>query len=177
MGGVAAGALTQEHGVWRWRSPSLATPGLTELVETRLADVSSDERKVLEIVAQAEPLEAAFIEALSERSDLESLERRGLLETVVSDRRRTMRLSHPLYTEALRASTPTSVVPVMMRRLAELLTATGARRAGDLLRLATWRLGAGDLTDTESVRRRRPPSRDPAGLRARRTARPSCARG
>ena len=59
-----------------------------------------------------------------------------------------MRLSHPLYTEALRASTPTSTVPSCCARLAELLAATGARRSGDLLRLATWRLGAGDLTDT-----------------------------
>ena len=149
LGGIDAGILALLHGVWRWHSPSLVSPRLTELVDTRLGDLRTNERRVLEIVAQAEPLEAAFLDALIDQSDRESVERRGLLEALVSGRRHVVRVSHPLYAEALRAGTPPSLVPEVLGCLADLLAATGARRTGDLLRLATWRLGAGDVTDTE----------------------------
>ena len=142
-GGVESGALAAVHGLWRWQGPSLASPRLAELVEARLGDLDAPARAALEIVAQAEPLEAAFLEALTDAADREALERRGLLETTVRDRRRTVRVSHPLYAEALRATTPPSRSLVIWRQLADQLVASGARRTGDLLRLATWRLEAG----------------------------------
>ena len=37
---------------------------------------------MLEIVAQAEPLEGAFLDALTDAADREAVERRGLLDTV-----------------------------------------------------------------------------------------------
>ncbi len=149
LGGLDSGLLSSEHGVWRWCSPTIATPRLVEVVASRLGDLTADERRMLEIVAQAEPLEAAFLDALSDAGDRESVERRGLLETVAVDRRRTVCLSHPLYAEALRAATPMSRVDEIWGRLAAVLEASGARRAGDVLRLASWRLRAGDSTDTQ----------------------------
>ena len=151
LGGVDSSVLASVHGVWCWHGASLATPRLTELVESRLGDLSSNERRMLEVVAQAEPLEAWFLDGLCGQADRDSLERRGLLETITSERRRTLRLSHPLYSEAVRAATPPSTVPVIWHRLADLLAGTGARRAGDLLRLATWRLGGRDPMDAEFV--------------------------
>jgi DNA-binding NarL/FixJ family response regulator len=147
LGGIAAGTLAQVRGVWRWRGPYVGTPRLTELIDARLGELTEAQRAVLEIVAQSEPLEGAFLEALTEADDREAVERRGLIEVVTSDRRRHVVLSHPLYAEAVRASTPPSRVQLIWRRLADLLQATGARRGGDLLRMATWRLGAGDLAD------------------------------
>ena len=143
-GGIDGAILTAEHGVWRWRAPTMATPRITELVESRLTDLSPAQRKLLEIVALAEPLEAALLAALSERADRERLERRGLLETLTSERRRSVGLSHPLYADAIRATTPPSTVQGIFHQLAELLDSSGARRSGDLLRLATWRLDGGD---------------------------------
>jgi hypothetical protein len=148
-GGIERGVLTGEHGVWRWRGPSLATPRVTELVESRLVDLTPAQRGVLEIVAHVERLEAAFLDALSAPADRELLERRGLLEGMTAERRRTVQLSHPLYAEAIRATTPTSTLRRICHHLAELLASTGARRRGDLLRLATWRLDAGDVIDAE----------------------------
>ena len=66
---------------------------------------------------------------------------------MTSDRRRDVTSAHPLYAEAVRASTPPTRARVIWGRLADLLQATGARRVGDLLRLATWKLGAGDVAD------------------------------
>ncbi len=149
LGGVEAGLLVLTRGVWRWRGPSLATTRLSELIETRLGELTPGERRVLEIVAHAEPLEASFLDAICERSDRESVERRGLLESLTTGSRHSLRLSHPLYAETVRAATPPSTLPVISHRLADLLAATGARRAGDLLRLATWRLDAGDRMDAE----------------------------
>ena len=109
LGGVAAGTLAQARGVWRWRGPYVATPRLTELVDARLGELATggaggarDRR--------AEP------NRWRERSSTPSrtlptarrVERRGLLDTVTSDRRRDVVLSHPLYAEAVRASTPPS---------------------------------------------------------------------
>ncbi len=146
-GGIDAGLLTAEHGVWRWRGPSLATPRITELVESRLTDLTPAERAMLEIVAHSEPLEAALLDVLTERADRERLERFGLLQVITSGRRRAVGLSHPLYAEAIRAATPPSLIRRIWHQLAEVLAATGARRSGDLLRLATWRLDAGDVDD------------------------------
>ncbi len=148
LGGLENGTLTQGGGVWRWRGPYVATPRLSELVAARLGDLAPAERAVLEIVAESEPLEKHFLDALTDAADRESLERRGLLQTISSARRRDVVVSHPLYAEAVRASTPPSLAESIWRRLADLMEATGARRRGDLLRLATWRLGAGELADS-----------------------------
>jgi AAA ATPase domain len=147
LDGVESGTLRVQHGVWRWSGVSAASPRLADLLAARLGDLSSTERTVLEIVAQAEPLEAAFLDAVTDAPDRTALERRGLLDTLISGRRRTVRLAHPLYAESLRASTPPTARRLMWRQLSELLAAAGARRAGDPLRLATWRLGSGEPID------------------------------
>jgi hypothetical protein len=148
LGGVESGTLADVHDLWRWRGPSLASPRLAELVEARLGDLPGPARATLGIVAQAEPVEAAFVDALTDAADREELERRGLLDTMVSDRRRTVRVSHPLYAEALRATTPPSRALVIKRQLADLL----ARPAGGHGRAAAGRrVAAGDL----AARRRR----------------------
>jgi DNA-binding CsgD family transcriptional regulator len=149
LGGVAAGTLAQERGVWRWRGPLVTTALLTELVDSRLGELTPAQRGVLEIVAHAEPIEEAFLDRLTESAEREAVERRGLLETLSRERRRQVVLSHPLYAEAVRATTPPSTVKLIWSRLADLLQASGARRSGDLLRLATWRLGAGELADSQ----------------------------
>ena len=87
VGAAEAGTLTRERGVWRWRAP-VATPRLAELVDGRLAGLSTTERNVLEIVAHSEPVEASVLDMLTERTDREAVERRRLLDVVeVSDGR------------------------------------------------------------------------------------------
>ncbi len=81
LGGIAEGTLAQERGVWRWRGPLVATALLTELVDSRLGELTPAQRGVLEIVAHAEPIEGAFLDALTEAAEREAVERRGLLDT------------------------------------------------------------------------------------------------
>jgi hypothetical protein len=52
-------------------------------------------------------------------------------------------LAHPLYGEVLRAHTPMLRARRLQRQLADVVEQTGARRADDWLRIATWRLAGG----------------------------------
>jgi DNA-binding CsgD family transcriptional regulator len=73
------------------------------------------------------------------------LDEADLIEVVDDGRRTLLRLGHPIYAEVLRGR-----MSVLRRRryygqLAAQLSADGARRRDDLMRLATWYLDAGDV--------------------------------
>ena len=149
LGGLESGTLLETRGVWRWRATALATPRLEEVMRARVGDLTVAERAVLETVAMSEPLEAAFLDALTDAEAREAMERRGLLEIITSGRRRHARLVHPLYAETIRGATPDGTANSIQRRLADLLDATESRRRGDLLRLATWRLTGRGAVDSD----------------------------
>src|SRR6266508_3821142 len=79
LGGLDAGLLRDDAGIWRLVERLALPPPLTELVEARLADVSSDERAVLEIVAIADPIGLEVLTELTGNAAMDGAERRGLL--------------------------------------------------------------------------------------------------
>jgi DNA-binding NarL/FixJ family response regulator len=124
-------------------------PRLDELVEGRLAALSSDRRRVLEVLAVGEPLPPAAL-GLSSTSDvLGDLERLGLIAMVVDGNRVDVRIGHPLHAEVLRRRLPIADHRRICRELADWLSETGSRRSGDVLRVATWRLDGGDMSDPD----------------------------
>jgi DNA-binding CsgD family transcriptional regulator len=138
--GVDRGALAEDAGVWRWRGAMQAGTRLAELVDLRVAEAGGRARELLELVAVGGPLELALLgdrEALGELEALELVERRA------DGRRRLLDLVHPLHGEAVRARLTASRLDAVRLRLADAVAARGARRTGDLLRVATWRLDAG----------------------------------
>lgn len=90
-----------------------------------------------------EPLEAELLSGICGPGVLEASERRGLIVVDTSDRRLFVSLAHPLIGEVLRESVGVLARRVIFTRLADSLEASGVRRHGDLLRLATWRLDGG----------------------------------
>ncbi len=80
-------------------------------------------------------------------------EREGLFVAAPSQRRQQVRLIHPLYGEALRSAIPPLRARATYRALAEAWAATGARRQGDVLRLAVWRLEGGQHSDPDLLLR------------------------
>jgi DNA-binding CsgD family transcriptional regulator len=140
--GVERDLLTEERGVWRWRGELQAGRELVELVDLRIEDAGADARSVLELVAVAAPLELGLL-APDELVALEELERRELVERRTDGRRRFADAAHPLHGEAVRARLTPTRLEAIHTRLADALEAVGARRSGDLLRLAVWRLEAG----------------------------------
>lgn len=146
--GVDRGLLTQDGAVWRWRGEIEAGTRLAELVDVRIEDVGESERPVLELVAVGAPLEVGLLEP-GELLALEALERRELVQRRADGRRRFADVAHPLHGEAVRAQLTPTRVESIYSRLADAVEARGARRSGDLLRTAVWRLEAGAGGDAQ----------------------------
>ena len=142
LGGFDSGALRQAGGVWRWEGPMTAAPRLVELVEARLGRADPEERDLLEVLAFGEPL-GGTLERMVPTPVLAAAERKELLSVEEVGRRIEVRPAHPLYGEVVRAQVSPLRVRRIHVRLADAIEATGARRAGDLLQILTWRLEAG----------------------------------
>ena len=146
-----AGALRQEHGVWRWAGRVGAAPRLREIVFDRVGHLSAGRRRLLDLLALAEPLGTAIVEQLSPDEGLDDAEQQGLVLVEINGRRTEVRLGHPLFGEAIDRALGAGQRRRLYRMLADALEATGARRRADVLRLAMWRLEAGDPADAEML--------------------------
>ncbi|MFI6274906.1 LuxR C-terminal-related transcriptional regulator [Streptomyces sp. NPDC050988] len=148
LGALTAGDLTEDGEIWHLAEGRLpATARLTEVIGSRLATADSAGRPVLELLALCEPLTLADAEDLAPPQVMAALEQAGLVR-ITQDRRRTaVSLAHPLYGEVLRASLPVLRRRSLLLEQAVRVEARGARRRGDLLRIATWRLAATGTAD------------------------------
>ncbi|SCG68459.1 helix-turn-helix transcriptional regulator [Micromonospora coxensis] len=144
---AGGGELDRRYGVWRWTGRLELAPSLTDLIDTRIGRLESGVRAVVELVAFGEPLGLHLLSQAADPADVELAEERGLITVVQDDRRFDARLAHPLYGEIMRRRCPVSRTRRLQARLAELLEAVGARRRGDLLRVAVWRLDSGTAQD------------------------------
>jgi DNA-binding CsgD family transcriptional regulator len=144
--------LRDEGGVWRWVGELNPGPRLRELVSGRLARLSPAKRRVVELLAVGEPLGVPVLTELCGVAAVAAVEHDGLIVVEGAERRRDVRLAHPLYGEVLHAVLPTARRMDLARQLAASLT-TRSRRAGDTLRLGLWSLegdfavGSETLTD------------------------------
>jgi hypothetical protein len=142
-----SGVLRQDGDRWRLSGALPVSARLVELVEQRVGGLSTQETSALEYLALGEPVGVALLEQLAPPEVVVSLERKGLLEAREDGHRFEAWLAHPFHGEVLRAR----LSPLRLRRvlfdLIEAVERCGARRRGDLLRIATWRLDARAPTD------------------------------
>ncbi|HEY1827267.1 MAG TPA: helix-turn-helix transcriptional regulator, partial [Acidimicrobiales bacterium] len=124
--------------------------------EARLAGLSDEERKGLELVAIGEPLPLAVLEQLVSADTVERLEVRRLLEAGREVAEPEVRLAHPLYGEVVRATLPGVRRARLSRLLADALEERGELHGADILRVAVWRLdGGGGSADAIAAAARR----------------------
>lgn len=128
---LLASDLEVRDGLWRLGDAWSVPPRLAELVEDRLGALPDARRRVLELLAFGEPLDADLFDP----HELEPLSDRGLV-AVADD---GLRLAHPLYGEVLRAGCSDVRARNHKRRLAALLD--------DPLRVAVLRLESGTTDD------------------------------
>jgi DNA-binding CsgD family transcriptional regulator len=114
----------------------LQSPRLVDAVKGRLAHLAPDLHEALVHLAFAEPCGTAELASVADTDALATLEAAELIETSLDQRRLSVRLSHPLYGEVLRASTPLMQRRATLATLARDLQATGARRRSDIVKLA-----------------------------------------
>jgi DNA-binding CsgD family transcriptional regulator len=143
------GALQSDSGRWVLTDSLPISARLVELVDQRVGALSDEETAALELLAMGEPVGVALLDRLSSPDVVGSLERKGLLDARADGRRFEAWLAHPFHGEVLRAR----ISPLRMRQVLATLAAAieecGARRRGDRLRIASWRLDAGIPTDPE----------------------------
>jgi hypothetical protein len=141
-----SGALLQRDGIWRLREVRYGTARVVELAAGRLEAVSRDARAVLELIACGEPLSLGLVERVADRAALEAAERGGMVVVDRSAARVALRLGHPLYGEAIRASLPISRARAIWGQLTAALASGPMRRRDDALLAGVWQLQAGTVT-------------------------------
>jgi DNA-binding CsgD family transcriptional regulator len=143
---IERAVLVEEGGLWRWKENVGVGRRLTTLLAARIGELSEQERELSEMVAVGEPVPLPWLE---DGNAADGLVRRGLLEVQREGRQLEVRFAHPLYGEVVRSEMPAHRVVAACRRLADSLEASGLRDPGDVLRLASWRLEAGEQVPSE----------------------------
>jgi DNA-binding CsgD family transcriptional regulator len=146
LDGIERGVLVEEGGLWRWRGEVAVGRRLTALLAARIGTLSEQERDAAEMVAVGEPVSLSWLE---DGAVVDGLLRRGVLEVGGEGGRMEVRFAHPLYGEVVRAEMTAPRAAAVSRRLAHCLEASGLRRPGDVLRLASWRLEGGEDVDAQ----------------------------
>jgi DNA-binding NarL/FixJ family response regulator len=139
--------LEQRHGVWTLRQHTHRGARIEELVATRLAGLPEATLEVLNALAVAGPIGASLVETMIGGPALEDAESRGLVDMRHYERRAMVSPSHPLYSSVLLEKMAYGKRKGLSALLASALTATGARRHDDVLRVAKWHLDAGSPDD------------------------------
>jgi DNA-binding CsgD family transcriptional regulator len=104
QGALSAGKLTWTRGLWRLSGARWISESLVEFVRDRMAALPAEQQAPLELLALAEPLRLEEIAGLTSYDALAEVEGAGLI--VVTPGSDEVRLAHPLYGDALRASIP-----------------------------------------------------------------------
>ena len=149
VGAREQGTLVEREGVWGLAGPLTSSRRLAELVEDRLAGIDGPARAVLELLAWCQPVGLSELEDLTGLATLEALERSALVGTAPDGRRHAVQLSHPMYGEVLRSTTPVARRRALLRDQIERLRRRGLRRREDPLRVASWSLDGGHSPDPE----------------------------
>lgn len=144
---LESGRLHQRDGRWHWDGVAGTGRHLRDAISNRLAGLGDAGRRAVTVLALGEPLGAVLLRRLVPELDVDDAERRGLLTVRMDERRRAVRLGHPLIGEVLMAES--GDLAVTRLELADAIAATGARRRGDLLLEARLRLDAGAATDPQ----------------------------
>ncbi|MEO7397839.1 MAG: LuxR C-terminal-related transcriptional regulator [Ilumatobacteraceae bacterium] len=144
-----SGSLRRDPVGWTVRREWRPGTELLDLVHARLQRDDEDENRALEIVAVGEPVSLGLLLALVPETAAEHLERERLLEVRRDKRRSVVAFVHPLYGDACRARVESFAARRHRLRLADAVEAVGARRRGDLLAIALWRLDGGDLASDQ----------------------------
>lgn len=153
MAARASNEFRRAYGVWRWTGRLELAPSLTDLIVSRIGQLTPGVRTVVELTALGEPIGARLLAQATSEADLEAAEERGLIRVICDDRRTDVRLAHPLYGEVVRRQCPVTRTRRLTAQLAALVEQAGGRRRDDLLRVAVWRLDSGTARDPQPLLR------------------------
>jgi DNA-binding NarL/FixJ family response regulator len=105
-----------EGGLWRWEGPMTPSDRLTEIVLEELGALATDEWRVLEALAAAEPLHVDRLMELSSPEAVISLGRRRVILDCSPDAGE-IRSAHPLYPAVVRSRVSGATLGLLRRQL------------------------------------------------------------
>ncbi len=129
---VSDGRLVREQGSWRWTGNPILPPGLAEMVESRIGDLSGPVSDVIDVLAVGEPIDLSMLTRMTDPAAVEEADTRGLITVESAGGSLEVRLAHPLYGEVRRRGAP----PTRLRRLrGRVASELAASRDGEDLRV------------------------------------------
>ena len=141
---LAGGAFSLQDGLW-WMSGRPQVPrSLAELVSARIERLGDGVRRSLELLALGEPLRLSELTRLEPLDSLVTAEAEKLITVDEAMTDPVLRLAHPLYGEAIRASLPGLRARQVRLRLAESLQQNPSLTPEVSLRVARWLTEAGE---------------------------------
>ena len=149
--GMSRGTLTDRGGRWSWRGPMAPPARIAGLIGQQLRALPPVVLQIAEVVAAAEPVDASLVEAVVTRHAHRWLNTSDLLTAEPTDGRVLLRIRQPIVGDVLRAGTPPLRARAIKRRLAQAMARTGTVTASDAVRLAEWRLDAGETLPPEAA--------------------------
>jgi DNA-binding CsgD family transcriptional regulator len=153
LSSAESGALREVDGEWRWRGEWARGARLHEIVAGRLGRLDPDELTAMEMLAVARSLPLGLVTTVTTARAVAGLEARALVIAEASGRREEVSIAHPVHAEVLRSTMPALRQRSIRRHLVDALTATGARRTADRVRLAWWSWESGIDVDVNSLSR------------------------
>jgi DNA-binding CsgD family transcriptional regulator len=115
---VGDGRLAHEGECWRWSGDPVMPPGLAELIEARIGDLSGPVSDVVDVLAVGEPIELATLTRITDAAAVEEADTRGLITLEPAGSGIEVRVAHPLYGEVRRRR----AAPTRLRRLRGVVT-------------------------------------------------------
>ncbi|MDX2565343.1 LuxR C-terminal-related transcriptional regulator [Streptomyces sp. TX20-6-3] len=155
LGALASGDLESDGEVWGLTRGSVVsgavvgTQHLAELISARLVAADPRGRLLLETLAVCGELSLTGALTVAPAEVLEGLEEAGLVRRQPDQRRQSVVIVHPLYSDILRTRVPYLRRREILLAQAQFIEAYGARRKGDVLRTVSWRLAAGANANSE----------------------------
>jgi DNA-binding CsgD family transcriptional regulator len=143
---LEAGELRQIHGVWQWVGGLGPAPRLQEAIAARLEGLTDSGRRFLELLSVGEPLAVVTAEQIATDGVLIELEQRGLI-AVGGEDAPSLRFSHPLFGEVLRAEMPSLLRRQIDQQLTHIMRRETERTPADLLKMAVLWQGSGESVD------------------------------
>jgi DNA-binding CsgD family transcriptional regulator len=142
VGGVTAGGIDREHGVWRLSREAPPSPRLTELLQAHMAGLGEQERRGLALIALGEPLDMDLLGGLVGVGVLGRLEASGLARVQQDGDRFSVAAGHPLFADLARRDLGDAMGRELRGMLADAMQARGELAPADLVRVAVLRLDA-----------------------------------
>jgi DNA-binding CsgD family transcriptional regulator len=147
----AAGDLRERSGVLAWADERLPA-SLHDAINDELADLDPVSLDCLRLIAFSEPVRPGHLERLVPAEPVDLLLQQGLLAVDRLGDARTaepmLRLAHPLYSEALRASVTPMARRALLRRLSAAYDNVGPRsRPTEVVQRAVWAAEIGQQLD------------------------------